>query len=339
MKGKIGKLAAILLGLAAAVLSLPLVLGFFGALHPLFDSLSHFRIHLAGLLTMTGALLLLFRGWRLNGAIALGLGCAAIVVTLGLPFNGLRAQASAGGEEAARYRLLQLNLRFNNPRPEAVLSLIGGVRPDVVTLEEVSTMWIEKLALTETAYPHRIVCPHRSHIGGVAILSRRPFTGAPPRCLNSGSMAVATVDFGGQAIDVAALHLGWPWPFEQKWQVSKVAPELATLGNRAILAGDFNATPWSMTVRRVAEAGGLKLTRWVGPSWLNRRLPDWMRPYIGLPIDHVMVKGGVLAEAPRRLATAGSDHLPVLVEFSLLPEEQAPSVMQAMAEGSKAIGQ
>src|SRR5690606_10386601 len=118
-----------------------------------------------------------------------------------------------------------------------------------------------------------------------------------------------------------ALHLGWPWPFGQDRQVERLRPALATIGDRAILAGDFNATPWSHSVRSVAEAGGLRLAGRVGPTWLDRRLPDWLRPLVGLPIDHVMVKGGVLADPPQRLPWAGSDHLPVLLDFSLLPEE------------------
>lgn len=325
MRGKLARLFAILLGLGAAAISIPLVLGFLGALHPAFDSFSHFRIHIAAALALAGALMLLFRGWRLNGTVALALAVAAVVATLGLPFGGLGAQASG---ETPRYQLLQMNLRFDNPQPEAVLSTIGEVRPDVITLNEISDMWREKLALLEAAYPYRIICPQPSYIGGVGILSRRPFAGEP-RCEDRGAMAVAQVDFGGETIDVATLHLGWPWPFEQPWQLRALLPALATLGNRAILAGDFNAAPWSMTVRRAAEAGGLKLTRLAGPTWLDRRAPAWLRPYVGLPIDNVMVKGGVLAGAPQRLPFAGSDHLPVLIEFSIFPEEPAPAVMRA----------
>lgn len=338
MRGKLAKLTAIALGLGATALSVPLVGGFFGSIHPAFDSLAHFRIHLAAGLAAAALLLFFFKGWRLNAAIALALACAATVVTTGLPVGGLRAEAS-GTADLPRYRLLHMNLRFDNPQPEKVFSLIGEVRPDVVTLNEVSTLWRGRLAVLEAAYPHRILCPHRARIGGSAILSRRPFTEAGARCENGGSLAVAAIDFGGETVEVAALHLGWPWPFDQPWQVRKLVPLLGKLGDRAILAGDLNATPWSASVRRVAEAGGLMLTRWVGPSWLDRRAPAALRPWVGLPIDHVMTKGGVLAEKPRRLPEAGSDHLPVLLEFSLLPEEDAPPVMRAAVEGNKAIGQ
>ena len=45
--------------LATVLLSLPLVGGFFGRLHPAFDSMAHFRVHLAALLMLAALPLLL----------------------------------------------------------------------------------------------------------------------------------------------------------------------------------------------------------------------------------------------------------------------------------------
>jgi endonuclease/exonuclease/phosphatase (EEP) superfamily protein YafD len=55
----------------------------------------------------------------------------------------------------------------------------------------------------------------------------------------------------------------------------------------------------------------------------------WLRPRIGLPLDNVLVQGGVVPLGAATTEGAGSDHLPVLVEFSLLPQEHAPVVLQA----------
>src|SRR5690606_9878015 len=99
---------------------------------------------------------------------------------------------------------------FNNPSPEKVLSLIGSTQPDIITFEEASRMWEGKLALIAHAYPHRISC---GSVFGAMILSRRPFAeGSEPGCHSSGTLATAKVDLGGVTIDVAAVHLGWPWP-------------------------------------------------------------------------------------------------------------------------------
>lgn len=319
-----------LAGLAFAV-SLPLVLGLLGRLHPAFDSLAHFRVHLAVMLVLVALPLLFFRGWRMPGLAAIVLAFSALTATLA-PASGMSARASAdarAGDAGARYRLLHLNLRFDNATPERVLSLIGRVQPDVITLNEVSPMWAEKLGHIEAAYPHRIICPAPRPIGGVAILSRRPFLHpSAAQCFDRGSLAIARVQFGGQAVDIAALHLAWPWPFGQPRQLPHIERALARLSSTAILAGDLNAAPWSAAASRVATAGELRLLRGIGPTWLKPIVSPALRPYAGLPIDNVFAKGRIAPETPRRLEDIGSDHLPVLLTFGVASAEPA-KVMQA----------
>lgn len=316
-------------GIAAAV-----GFGYLGRLHPALDSFSHFRIHLAALAMLLAPVLMLLR-FRTEAAGALLLGAAVILQTAGLPSFSRMGTTSAAATDVeaggAIYRLLHLNLRYDNRTPAAVLSLIGTVKPDIVTLNEVSEAWGEQLALIEAAYPHRIVCPQPSHVGGVAILSRRPFAeDFAPTCGDRGSFARVRLDIGGQPVDIATLHLGWPWPFEQPWQLRQVPGLLGDLGDTAIIAGDLNAVPWSHTARAIAAASGARILRSIGPTWLFFSLPDRLRPLAGLPIDNVMLKGGVLTLSARTLDAVGSDHLPVLVEFMLLPAEKAPQVLRAM---------
>ena len=316
---------------AVVALSVPLVLGFLKWLHPAFDSFTHFRAHLAVLLTVI-SLLLVFSRERAFGLVGLALGLGSFITVLDPSiFQRLAGgTAEASMPTAARYRLLQLNLRYDNRTPKEVLSLIGRSRADVVTLDEVSAMWVQELAFIEDAYPYRIICPEPSYIGGVAILSRRPFLHpSKAECFDRGALAIATINFGGTAVDIAALHLGWPWPFEQTWQTSRVASNLYRLGSTAILAGDFNAVPWSATVQSVAEAGGFTTIRSIGPTWLARPLPNILRRIAGLPIDNLLVKGNVVAIETRRLDEVGSDHLPVLLEFGLLPQPRETGVLQA----------
>ncbi|MGO4832083.1 AP endonuclease, partial [Rhizobiaceae sp. 2RAB30] len=136
------RLAALALPFA---LSLPLVAGFFGAWHPALDSMAHFRAHLAVAVAIAALPSLFFGYWK-EAAMSIVL-AAATFATLshGTPLPGLGAVDAAAGPvqgDRAVYRLLQLNLRFDNPTPEKVLSLIGRTRPDVITLEEVSEAWI-----------------------------------------------------------------------------------------------------------------------------------------------------------------------------------------------------
>ncbi len=272
-----GKTAKRTIGLAAfwatILLSLPLVGGFFGRLHPAFDSLAHFRVHLAVLLVLAALPLLAISSFRRHGLLAAALGSAAILNITGASFlpglGPVQASYQPKDELSPVYRLMQLNLRFDNPDPGKVLSLIGRIRPDVVTLNEVSGMWSEKLALLASAYPHRIICQMENRAGGVAILSLRPFAqGTEGQCLDGGTFATATIDLGGRFVEVGALHLHWPWPFDQSLQIEAVAPLLGAMAESSILAGDLNATPWSAASARVAEASGMTPAGPTGPTWL-----------------------------------------------------------------------
>ncbi|KFB10618.1 endonuclease/exonuclease/phosphatase family protein [Nitratireductor basaltis] len=317
-------------GIAAVLATGPLVMGFWGALHPAFDALSHFRIHLAVLIALLAVPAIFIRGWRMIGLMAVALAVASVTATLNMLNPASQAQAAANGQDGARYRLLQMNLRFDNATPKSVLSLIGRSNADIVTLNEVSTKWQEELGFIKGAYPYQVICQARARVGGVAILSRRPFMHpATAACHERGSLATASVMLGDRVVNVAALHLGWPWPFGQHAQVERARPTLEKLGKTTILAGDFNAAPWSETVRRVLEAGAFSLPQAVGPTWLARPLPDALRRTVGLPIDHVLIKGGLEVHSIARQGDAGSDHLPVLVEFSLLPQERAGEAVLA----------
>ncbi|MCC5778137.1 endonuclease/exonuclease/phosphatase family protein [Nitratireductor sp. B36] len=318
------------LAIGVVLVSFPLVAGFWGRLHPALDSMAHFRLHLAVLIALMAAPLLFVKGWRQIGAAGAVLGIATLSATL-LPVQATAGSARAGEADApaARYRLLQLNLRYDNATPKQVFSLIGRTKPDIVTLNEVSGMWVKELKFLEATYPYRVVCPPPARIGGVAILSRRPF--ADPQafaCYDRGSMAVATVRLGADAVEIGALHLGWPWPFEQHHQVSRVAPVLERFPQTAILAGDLNATPWSVTAHRVAAAGEMDLMPGIGPTWMKPVVPEALRRLVGLPIDNVFTKGRIVPLTVERLEDVGSDHLPVLLEFGIQPTSQPDEVIE-----------
>jgi endonuclease/exonuclease/phosphatase (EEP) superfamily protein YafD len=310
----------------AAMLGLALMLAFglAGAWSPWLDAFAHFRVHFALAATLLAIVLLATR-YRLLAASTLLFAFACLWTVPGmstwLSLGSVQAAFQPHSGDQPTYRLLQMNLRFNNPTPEKVLSLIGSTRPDIITFEEASPMWQDKLQSLAHAYPFSIYC---GSVFGSAILSRRPLAeGTEAACHTAGTLATATVDLGGRPIDVAAIHMGWPWPRQQTWQIRSISGPLGELGATAIMAGDCNAAPWSGAVRHIAEHGGLTVMPSVGPTWMWRRLPDALR-FAGLPIDQVFSKGDVVIHSAHKMAPAGSDHLPILVEFSLRPQAPRP---------------
>jgi len=316
----LARLAALLVALLAIVLSTLIVAGFAGALHPALDSLAHFRVHLAALSVPAGLALALLYGWREGLAAALP---SVLALASAMPAYWPAPVAAPAGPV---YTALHVNLRFDNSDQAALLSVIAGANADVLLLAEVSEAWRARLAPLRAAFPHRIDCPGRGRVGGTAILSRRAFA-APGACHGAGALAVAVVDFGGRAVTLAETHLDWPWPHRQAERVAALVPAFAALPPASLLAGDFNAAPWSATAARIAAAGRLKPVPGLGATWFPvigaARLAR-----LGLPLDQAMLGTGLDLIEATTLAAPGSDHRALRLRFAV--KSAAPAVTVAL---------
>ena len=298
-------LVARVLKLAAAVLAALLIAGFFQRLHPAFDALAHFRLHLCIVLGAVSVVLLPLRAWR-TAAIALVICAAAVKMMKGawLPSPNL---------SDADLTVLQFNARFDNPAPEAFLSQVARVRPDAITLQEVSSNTAVILAKLKGDYPFQLLCPFAS-VGGVAVVSRHPVVGQ--WCAEGDGFAAMRIDLRGRLVTVASVHLHWPWPYGQLQQIDRLLPVMSGLPRPVVIAGDFNAAVWSESVRRIAVASrtspiqGIRLTFAKGPSALG--------PLGRLPIDHVLVPADAVGTAWLG-QDAGSDHRPVIAKVKFRP--------------------
>lgn len=322
------RLAAVLI---PVMFSLPLVLGFFGAAHPLFDSFAHFRMHLAVLMAISAIPALILGLWR-EGLMAMVLALTALGSVL-VPSPAPSAEAETAQPE---YELMQLNLRYDNRHQADVLRLIAQEAPDVITLQEVSTAWRPKLKAIEARYPYNLYCPNRSHIGGVAILSRRPFAlGTTPQCVDS-LIGLARIDFGGRSAVITAIHLDWPWPYGQAENVATIEPYLERLQGPMIIAGDFNATSWSQTLKAITEASKTSSAEGLRPSWLVNGTLAHAARWIGLPIDHILVSDRIIQTRVETLQPVGSDHLPLLLRFSIsgVDDNGGPDQQTVLRQGN-----
>lgn len=323
-----------LLLLVAVLASVPLVLGFLGAVHPALDSFAHLRAHVAVVMAVL-ALPLLFTSLRREGAMVLLLAIMAFGTTRNL-FDEA-AGAAASEPSGARYSLVQINLRYDNPEPKRILQMIAREKPDIVTYQEAGEEWTPWLDILQASYPYRLHCREKPGTWGVGILSRRPFSEhGQPVCIGDGLLAIAPVDLGGTRVNVAALHLSWPWPYAQPYQLAYIEPLLRELDGVTILAGDFNAAPWSNAVRRVEAASHMHPLRGIGGTWLAHFLPVSWAPIIGLPIDQIFVSGEIRAPKVSVREDAGSDHLPVRLDFSVpppvRPQEDEPETQSVMLQ-------
>ncbi len=306
------------------------VLGYFGNIHPAFDSLGHFRIQLAALTVLFGLLTILIGG-MLGGAALLVTGALVLWTTL-TPMSG-EASAATNVTNGAVYRLLQSNVRFDNRTPDEFIRLVARTKPDVLVLQEIPLVWQLKLATVKHLYPYQLICPAIDRVGPSAIISRRPFTqGSVGQCLKDSNVAVQDIDFGGRVVTIASLHLHWPWPKRQPEELADILPSLTKLKSNSggvILTGDLNAATWSYTASKIADVTATNQLRYAGGSWLPLELPSTWTKYIGLPIDNVFYNSRIELRSATRQSSIGSDHLPILIEFSIPTIDTATYAEQA----------
>ncbi len=83
-----------------------------------------------------------------------------------------------------------------------------------------------------------------------------------------------------------------------------------------MVLGDLNVTPWSPFFRDLLREGALRNARkgyGLRPTW-----PTMLPPLL-IPVDHCLVSSGVTVHDCRAGRNVGSDHYPLVVDFSLRP--------------------
>lgn len=297
--------------LTAALIALPVLFSVLAPWLALADSFAHFRFHTTLAMALVTLLLLILRDFKT----AL-LGTAVSLIGLaGLSAAFPPATPTAEPDTQTHITLLQLNLSFRNRSPEAVATLIRTEAPDVVTLQEVTQQSGRVITLLDKEYPYRIHCPFAT-VGGVAVLSRLALAhGEASGCSRGYGLAWLRVTIAGRALSVASLHLHWPYPYGQAAQVEHLRQDLQAIPGPVLLAGDFNAAPWSNTVNRVATAththviGGLRFSFKLKPY-------RWA-PSLGLPIDQVLIPAQLQTLAIKLGPGPGSDHGSIIAKLAL----------------------
>ncbi len=191
----------------------------------------------------------------------------------------------------------QKNLLHLNKTVPRVTKDIKTRDVDVVTLQEVTDgLFRNVTADLQEEYPTRVFCPYNP-TRGTAIFSKWQAVDGTVFCAREGNLSGVQVEMPHGVTWLVSLHLHWPWPYEQGWQVVELVKEIESLEGAVILGGDFNMLPWSNSVATVERAAGGQRAGGVEPTFFLGDIP--------LPIDHVMAPGGGTIEV---LAKFGSDH-------------------------------
>ena len=273
----------------------------------------HWQWLYLGLGMLCLALLLMLRdGWR----------CLVPSAVLALVFAHQPTSLPAAQEgDAQELSILvasaNLNLASRDFQP-LQRWLLGEQAPDLLFLQEFTAVAQQALAsdALRVAYPYRVEAPQADPFG-LAILSRHPLSDiriVEPADAQQTLRLHASMHLAERRVALAALHpmppLSSAFARARDQTLAEESERLAQSDEAALMAGDFNATPWSRTLfgidPRLQRASGL------APTW-----PNALGGLSLLPLDHVFASGHW-----RRIDSGvgpdlGSDHRPVLVRLQL----------------------
>lgn len=319
------------IAVAAVFAGLAILFSFLATWYPLADSVAHFRFHLTAAMLLGAVLLAVLRSWR-----SAGLSLAVSAAGIAGMAPAFPAWDSADADSLVpTIKVVQFNMSFRNATPDAVADFIRAERADVVTLQEVTVETGRVIDILAEDYPFHILCPAWA-VGGQAVLSRLPKApGQSEGCADRKGMAWMRVLAGGQQVTVASLHLYWPYPFSQGRQLGRLEDPLKNLPRPVILAGDFNAAPWSFAVDRVAQATGTTVAGGLRFSF-DIRINSWAPP-IAMPIDHILLPQDLTPLVVRLGPGPGSDHRSVVAELALPRKVEQDRAQAPSPSGSAQI--
>ena len=285
---------------------------FFGRRGWRWELLTHFRVQYFWALTLAAVVLAALRHRRLALVpLALAAVNLALIVPLyfgpGVPKSGASARA------------LSLNIHFRNHDHLPTVELIGREAPDIVLIVELTPEWVAALKPIELEYPHTKLLP-RNNSAGIGIYSRRPFDEITIRDLPGSLLPVivARVTLEAGSLTFIGAHTASPvrraFFAYRNDEMAEIARLAAAVQGPVVLMGDLNCTSWSPYFGDLLRVSGLRDSRYgfgVEGSWPSLPLP------LRIPIDHCLVSPE-LGIVHRRIGRAvGSDHRPVIVDFTI----------------------
>lgn len=228
-------------------------------------------------------------------------------------------QSTAIDAEDGRARLLRvatLNVRQGNDAPEKVVRWFEQMDPDVIVMQE---MWRLKRPPFDdllARYPHRV------GEESIVILSKHPIqsqgqiTRAGFQPWNSTLARWAQIAVGGVPVEILAVHPARPfYPDLQQHDMESITRFVQSRHGALVVAGDFNQTPWTQTLRRFTDITGLGALNTYHPTWPMRR--DTLRLLPLFPIDNIFISSQLAVIDLELAPDLGSDHRAIAADLAL----------------------
>ena len=309
-------LALITTSLAATAIGMLLLLSrhFF-----ISELLNNFRLQI-GLASILLGTLVFFYGLR---KLAVSQLLVAFIVLLPILSNWWPAQQAPPGPTTIS--LLTYNVLGTNSQQQPIVELMNSIQADITVIIEYSNRWIEPLAPYKESNLDHLEAP-RWHGFGIAVFSQFELQHKKVEMLSKTvsdfPFLLAEVVVDHQRIILAAGHFLAPInPAKMEIRNQQIDSAIRLIDRYrngrdlpVIVVGDMNAVPWSPFIKDLAYELDLRDSRRGYPyqgSWPNDN------NLLRIPIDNSFVSKHIHVHRRELLSCYSSDHLPVMLEFSV----------------------
>jgi endonuclease/exonuclease/phosphatase (EEP) superfamily protein YafD len=283
---------------------------FLGHLYWLFDLFAHLQIQAALCLTALLTLTLGLKHWKASSIIAFIL-LAALIRLLPLVHSS-KLQESA--PNAPTLSITTLNVLTSNTEMDKTANFLRTTGSDLLILCETNASWTAHLLASLPQYPYHYGLPTEDNFGQL-LLSKWPLSsktthqpspyGAPLTDL------IAETPLG--KIRIFSAHPLPPMGAQHYRDRNIYLAELGKLAHESalpvIIAGDLNATRWSVAYKDLLQAAPLHDLadgQGIHPTW-----KPFGTALLGIPIDHLLSSPEIGIVKYSVGPDVGSDHFPV----------------------------
>ncbi len=309
----LSQIFAALLWVAALENCLSTLLGFLGRAWWGFELFSHFRVQYVAALAVC---MVLFLGLGVYAGALISAAFALLNLAFILPIYRHKPAAVQADHP---HRAILANVYQGNRQYKRVIDLVHSNQPDFVALIEVNRNWMEQLWPILDEYPHRADCLREDNYG-LAVISRLPFILAEKRWFGESGVPsiTAMLNLDGKIFTIVATHPPPPKGGRnaklRNRQLEEIATFIKNQGGAVMLMGDLNMTSWSPYFQRLIKTAGLRDSRQglgIQATW-----PTDKKIFL-VPLDHILVSSGIQIHQRKVGAYTGSDHYPVILDFSI----------------------
>jgi endonuclease/exonuclease/phosphatase (EEP) superfamily protein YafD len=232
-------------------------------------------------------------------------------------------------------RILQVNVNCANTQYAKVVDYIVKQSPDIVLVEELTPDWQAELTRRLPQYPFRYAIA-RPDPTGIGEFSRLPMENLHQLTLSTDWYPGVQfqVRQGPRMLNVIHVHLPGPTNGHnfacQNAAMTSLARVAAVTERPLLIAGDFNATPWTRQFQAMLDAAAVQTTctsKGLHSTWPSAILAHhWFGQKIALPsgplsvawripIDQFLISNSIVLSKLKVGSYVGSDHYPVTADF------------------------